>query len=99
LSTCWRKLLVNWLWAWAWRRRATVAVALHGDLAVLTCDIRSEFDILPEVADVASNLLPWLQREGDYGNEAEGKPFPSLEDVCADVSTVLALHCDILISF
>lgn len=45
-------------------------------------------DVLVEVADVAADLLPWLEREGNYGHEAEGEPLPvgnwsvGLCDIC-----------------
>jgi hypothetical protein len=33
-------------------------------------------DVLPEVADVATDFFPWFEGEGDYWNEAKGEPFP-----------------------
>jgi len=66
---------------------------------VLVCDIGAELDILPEIANVASNFMPWLQGEWDHWDEAEGEPLPPLENMSADVAAVLALHSNILIPF
>jgi hypothetical protein len=35
-------------------------------------------DVLPEITNVASDFLVWLEREWDYRNEAECKPFPEV---------------------
>lgn len=54
-------------------RRLTTSssCALH-----LLLHVRPVLDILPEVADVAADLLVRLERERDEGDEAEGEPFP-----------------------
>ena len=33
------------------------------------------------------------------GNEAEREPLPALVDSCAEVAAVLALRCDVLVTF
>jgi hypothetical protein len=35
-------------------------------------------DVLPEITNVASDFLVRLEREWDYRNEAECKPFPEV---------------------
>jgi hypothetical protein len=52
----------------------------------LCLHIRAVLDILSKVADVAANLRVRLQREGDQGHEAKGKPFPALRHLRAEVS-------------
>ena len=75
---------------------------MHHDSSALTAPvdlllhIRAILDVLPEVADVASDLLVRLERERDHGDEAEGEPFPALHDAAREVAAVLALHGDVL---
>lgn len=45
--------------------------ALH-----LLLHVRSVFDVLPEVADVAADFLVGLERERDDRDEAECEPLP-----------------------
>lgn len=42
----------------------------------LLLDVRAVLDVLPEIADVAADFLARLQTKGQYGDEAEGEPFP-----------------------
>lgn len=42
-------------------------------------------NILPEVADVATDFFPWFEGEGDYWNEAKGEPFP--RGSCVSIET------------
>ena len=51
--------------------------ALH-----LLLHIRTVLDILPEIADVATNFLVRLERERDNRDEAERKPFPRFVSRC-----------------
>ena len=51
--------------------RLSAAGALH-----LLLHIRAILDILPEIADVAADLLVGLERERDNRDEAECEPFP-----------------------
>ena len=51
------------------RRRSSSA--LH-----LLLHVGAVLDVLPEIADVAADLLVGLERERDDGDEAEGEPFP-----------------------
>lgn len=53
-------------------------------------------DVLPEVTDVAADLLVGLEAEGDDGDEAEGEPLPALHGARAEVAAVLALHGEVL---
>jgi hypothetical protein len=48
-----------------------LSIALH-----LLLHVGAILDILPEIADVAADLLVRLERERDDGDEAEGEPFP-----------------------
>lgn len=48
----------------------------------LLLHIRPILDVLPEIANVASDFLVRLQREGDQRDEAEGEPFPALHYLC-----------------
>lgn len=58
----------------------------------LCLHIRPILDVLPEVADVAADLLVGLKAEGDDGDEAEGEPFPALHWARGEVAAVLALE-------
>ena len=51
--------------------RRLAGAALH-----LLLHVGAVLDVLPEVADVAADLVVGLEREGDDGDEAEGEPFP-----------------------
>lgn len=52
------------------------------------------------MANTAADLLVWFKREGDNGDEAEGKPLPALHNGCSmTVAAVLALRNDILCAF
>lgn len=51
--------------------RLSAAGALH-----LLLHIRAVLDILPEIADMAADLLVGLERERDDRDEAECEPFP-----------------------
>lgn len=68
--------------------------ALH-----LLLHIRPILDVLPEIANMAANLMVRLQAERNKRDEAEGEPFPALHDAPAEVAAVLALHCDVLGAF
>lgn len=60
------------------------AVHHNSRLATPTCSFHlllhvwAVLDVLPEIADVASDFLVRLEREGDYGDEAECEPFPEV---------------------
>jgi len=56
---------------------------------------RPILDVLPEIADVASDFLAWLEAEGDNGDEAECKPFPALHYAAGVVAAVLALEREV----
>lgn len=71
-----------------WRQRAS---STH-----LRLYIRAVFDVLPEVADVAAELLVGLDGEGYDRNEAECKPFPTFHGTGGHVATVLTLEGEIL---
>lgn len=57
--------------------------------------IRAVLDILPEIADVATDLPIGLEAEGDDGDEAECEPFPALHRAGAEVAAILALHGEV----
>lgn len=65
----------------------------------LPLHIRSILDVLPEIADMAADLVVRLQAEGNQRDEAEGEPLPALHDAAAEVAAVLALHGDVLGAF
>jgi hypothetical protein len=44
----------------------------------LLLHVGSILDVLSKIANVAPDLLVWLEREGDNRDEAEGEPFPAL---------------------
>lgn len=49
---------------------------------------RGVLDVLVEVADVAADLVPRLDGEGDDGHEAEGEPLPvRLREISASCAT------------
>ena len=75
-------------------RRLLPPAALH-----LLLHIRPVLDVLPEIADVAADLVVGLEAEGDERDEAEREPLPALQDAPAEVAAVLALHCDVLGAF
>jgi len=64
----------------------------------LRLDVWPEFDILLKVADRTVDRVPWLEREWDEGDEAEGEPFPVFYDFSCEVAAVLALNRDVLIA-
>lgn len=72
----------------------TAPTALH-----LPLHIRPILDILPEIADMAADLVVRLEAEGNQRDEAEGEPLPALHDAAAEVAAVLALHGDVLGAF
>ena len=43
----------------------------------LVLHVRSVLDVLMEVADVAADIVVWLEGEGNDGDEAEGEPLPA----------------------
>lgn len=51
--------------------RRLSSAALH-----LLLYVGAVFDVLPEVADMAADLLVGLERERDERDEAECEPFP-----------------------
>lgn len=53
-------------------------------------------DILPKVANVATDFLVRFQREWDNRYEAKGKPLPALHDSTREVTTILTLYSDML---
>lgn len=60
------------------RRRSlsSCTVRMHLMLPMALLNIRPMPHILPEVADMATDLFPWLQRERDERDEADREPFP-----------------------
>lgn len=64
--------------------------------ANLRLHIRPIFDVLPEVADVAAELLVGFEAEWDDGDEAKGEPLPALHRARGVVATVLALEREVL---
>jgi hypothetical protein len=52
-------------------RRLLSSTPLH-----LLLHVRAVLDVLPEIADVAADLVVGFEAEGDEGDEAEGEPFP-----------------------
>lgn len=84
---------------------ATISIPTHDNsataiaIAHLIHHVRPILDILPEVADVATNLLVGFDGKRDHGDEAKGKPFPALHDAAAEVAAVLALHRDVFGAF
>jgi hypothetical protein len=61
--------------------------------AHLLLHVGTVLDVLVEVADVAPDLLVWLEREGDNGYEAEGEPFPVQADELVCVLCVCVCVC------
>ena len=57
--------------------------------------VRAVLDVLPKVANVAPYFPVGLERKRDDGDEAEGKPFPSLHYASRVVTAVLTLYCDV----
>jgi hypothetical protein len=49
----------------------------------LLLHVRAKLDILAEITDVAGDGVPGLEAEGDDGDEAEGEPFPVVENTLA----------------
>jgi hypothetical protein len=87
-------------------RRPLSAIPAHHNRATLTLTmthlllhIRAILDILPKVANMASDLFIWFERKGDHGDEAESKPLPALHHATAEVAAVLALHGDVFGAF
>lgn len=77
-----RRLRATHLIALLRRRTTTCNLGLH---------VGPILDVLPEVADVAAELLVRLKAEGDDGDKAEGEPFPALGRARGEVAAVLAL--------
>lgn len=64
----------------------------------LGLDVGTVLNVLVEVANVAADLVPRLQREGNDWYEAKGEPLPALEYMAAEVAAVLALASDLLVA-
>jgi len=62
----------------------------------LRLDVGAVLDVLPEVADVAADLLIGLDAEWDDRDEAEGEPFPPLHGAGGEVAAVLALEGEVV---
>lgn len=60
--------------------------------ANLRLHVRPILDILPEVADVAAELLVRFEAERYDGDEAKSEPFPALHRARRVVAAVLALE-------
>jgi len=71
---------------------------MHRVVCVPSGDIGSVFDVLVEIADMASNFMPRLKRERYEGDEAECEPLPSADEPARHVAAVLALHHLILVA-
>jgi hypothetical protein len=68
------------------RRSALILHRYRRSTAIhLLLDVRSVLDVLVEAADVAGDLVPGFEGEGDNRDEAEGEPFPVLKESACDL--------------
>jgi len=79
--------------------RHSAALHLCPTAELLQLRFRTVLDVLPEIADVASDFFVRFQAEWDNGDEAEGKPFPALHHFASGVAAVLAVELDVFGAF